>query len=390
MKEEKSTLPKKFGQRNIVSRRSNKSDSRKFQGKPLLSIDIGQHTTKLVLGRSVKPTVVEVKRAVSFQTPRGSVEKGRILDLSALSKQISNVIGTEKLSAAYVFCTMENAEIITREITLPTKNEAVMGNMLQFEVQQYMPVDLENYIIQSKMLDSFDDNGTDKTRFLSTAVPKDLAQSYFDLLQKANLKAAVLDIQSNCADKLVLSEIAAASDSVIPAEGPFAVIDFGYSHINAILMEDGRYQFNRYIDQGAANIDRSLMSVFEYTEEEIERRKRTDIDLSTSLSISAAAPQDTNQAVLREVNIVKNIIDNWADELERVFKYYTSRSGGKTVQKILIHGGTVQIRGVGGYLSKVLGIPVEQVQKLNCVQIQDSSLQNIAPYLNAIGAFMRR
>lgn len=384
----KSIVPKRKGQNKAAVQTSRKADGRKYMGKLLLSMDIGQHTTKMVLGRAVKPTLVEVRRAVSFPTPRGSMEKGRILDLSELSRQIKNFAGGEK--PAFVFCTIENAEIITREIILPTAGSAEMESMLQFEVQQYMPVDLENYIIQSKLLNSFQDGGVSKTRFLSTAVPKDLAQSYYDLMLRVNLKPDVLDIQSNCIDKLASAEIAVSSDSLIPADDSVAIVDFGYSHINVVLMENGKYQFNRYIDQGSESIDRSLMGVFDYSEEENERKKQEVIDLNTSMSIVTESSQETDRVSLREVNIVKNVIDNWADELERVFKYYSSRSSGRDVNKILIHGGATQIKGFGAYLSKVSGIPVEQIQKLNCVRVQDGSVSNITSYLNAIGAFIRR
>lgn len=384
----KNITPKRQGQKKVSGQTTRRTDSRKFLGKPLLSVDIGQHTAKMVLGRVVKPNLIEVRRAVSFPTPRGSMEKGRILDMIELSRQIRNFTGSEKPS--FVLCTMENAEIITREIILPTAGEVEMESMLQFEVQQYMPVDLENYIIQSKLLDSFQDGGASKTRFLSTAVPKDLAQSYFDLMQRASLKPDVLDIQSNSIDKLISAEIAASPDSVIPADASVAIVDFGYSHINIVLIEKGKYQFNRYIDQGAESIDRSLMGVFDYSEEENERRKQSVIDLATSFSIVSDASQGTDPAAQREVNIVKNVVDNWADEFERVFKYYSSRSTGKVVEKILIHGGTTQIKGFGSYLSKVIGIPVEQIQKLGCVKVQDGTVSSITPYLNAIGAFIRR
>ena len=383
----KSISLKPRGQKNKSGRTSKKNDNKRFVGKNLLSIDVGQHTIKLVLGRVLKSTVVEVKRTVSFPTPPGSVEKGRIIDIDALSKQIKNMIDTEKPKAAFVLCTLENAEIITREIILPTADEAAMESMLEYEVQQYMPVDLGNYIIQSKTLDSISNGETSKTRFLSTAVPKDLAQSYYDLMQRVNLKASVLDIQSNSIDKLFLSETAAAPESY-SENTSIAVIDIGYSHINVILMEDGKYQFNRYIDQGAINIDRSLKSVFNYSEEETDQKKFNDIDLNITASPLTDLYDSSDQVTLREINVVKNVVDSWANELERVFRYYSSRSPGKSVQEILIHGGAAQLKGIDGYLSKVLGIPVERVGALNCIRIQDNS-KNITPYLNAIGAFFR-
>lgn len=390
MKIAKSISLKKHGQQKKLGRSSRKEDSEKFLGKTVLSIDIGQHTTKLVLGRVAKPGVIEVKRAISVPTPHDSMEKGRILDDVAISEQIAQVISREKLTASYVFCTMENAEIITREIILPTADEAEMKRMLEYEVQQYMPVDLGNYIIQSKGLDSFSDDGTSKTRFLATAVPKDLVQSYYDLMQRLNLKVSVMDIQSNAINKLVLSEIAAGVESVFPADESVAIVDLGYSHINVVLIENGKYQFNRYIDQGAAEIDRSLKSVFEYEAEDIERRKQDVLDLNTSFTVLTDSQQETDQLALREVNVVKNVVDNWSDELERVFKYYTSRSAGKSVQKILIHGGTAQIKGLSAYLTKVLGIPVERIETISCIRVQDSANPSLTCYLSAVGAFIRR
>ncbi len=388
MNSAKSALPKKHKQKSASSQPSRKNDAKKYLGTPLLSIDVGQRITKIALGRVVKPTQIEVRRAISFLTPGGSMEKGRVLDPGDLSAQIRHFVEGEKPSC--VICTIENAEIITREIILPTASDTEMENMLQFEVQQYMPVDLENYIIQSKRLDSFQDGGASKTRFLSTAVPKDLAHSYFDLMQKANLKPDVLDIQSNSIDKLITCEITATSNCAIPSDATVAIVDFGYSHINVVLIENGRYQFNRYIDQGSESIDRTLISVFDYSEEEIEQRKRDAIDLNTSLSATPEPSEDSERTALREVNIVKNIIDNWADEFERVFKYYTSRNSQKDVKKIFIHGGVTQVKGFDAYLSKIMGIPVEQIQKMNCVKVQDSSVSSITPYLNTIGAFIRR
>jgi type IV pilus assembly protein PilM len=284
---------------------------------------------------------------------------------------------------------MENTEIVTREIVLPTTDETSMQNMLRFEVQQYMPIELDNYIIQFKALDTFEEKGDKKTRFLSTAVPKALAQSYFDLFQKICLKAAVLDIHSNSIEKLAWSELKGKAELTIPADQSIAIVDLGYNHLNVVLMANGVYQFNRYIPQGASSIDRNLMSFFDFSEEEIEQKKRL-IDLSISPSVADAVSTEMSEEALREANIVKNIVDNWINELERVFKYFISRNRGRAVQKILIHGGTAQMKGLDIYFSKVLGIPVECIQKLSSVEFQEVNKQNMTPFMNAIGAFIRR
>jgi hypothetical protein len=86
-----------------------------------------------------------------------------------------------------------------------------------------MPVDLEIYIIQSKLLDSFQDGGASKTRFLSTAIPK----TGSELLRpdaEGQPQARVLDIQSNSIDKLISAEIAAFVRFRDPADASVAIV----------------------------------------------------------------------------------------------------------------------------------------------------------------------
>ena len=388
-----SELAKKAGKN---SRKSNnrKALNRKLQGKEVLSIDLGQHTSKLVLGKMTKSSV-EIKCTYTFRTPSGCLENGRILDFGRLANCMKELLKEEKLKAKYALCTIENAEIITREIVLPTADETAMQDMLEFEVQQYIPVELSDYIVQSKIIETYVENDIKKTRFLSTAVPKELASSYFYLIQELGLDAAVLDIQSNSIDKLALSEMN-AGDSLNFKDQSVAIVDFGYSHINVVLVEDGKYHFNRFISEGAASIDRSLMSYFDYTIEEVEKKKLISIDLTPVSSSSGdqgvdeIAAGSQGEETMHVTNMVKNVIDGWVTELERVFKFYASRSMGNTVQKILIYGGTAQMEGFDAYLSETFNIPVQRIQSLSSVRMQNDAQASIAPFVNAIGTLIRR
>lgn len=371
-----------------------KTLNRKLQGKELLSIDLGQHTSKLVLGKMNKSSV-EIKSTYTFRTPVGCLENGRILDFGRLANRMKEFLKEEKLRAKYALCTIENAEIITREIVLPTADETAMQEMLDFEVQQYIPVELSDYIVQSKIIESFVENEINKTRFLSTAVPKDLATSYLYLIQELGMNAAVLDIQSNSVDKLALAELT-AGDGLNFQNQSVAIVDFGYSHINVVLVEDGKYHFNRFFSEGAASIDRSLMSFFDYTAEEVEKRKLINIDLTPASSINGDQEMRDNTVLNRReetmhaTNMAKNVIDGWITELDRIFKFYTSHSKGNIVQKILIYGGTAQMEGFDAYLSEAFEMPVQRIQSLSSVRVQNNTQTSIAPFVNAIGTLIRR
>ncbi len=368
-------------------KRKSKSAGNRLQGKLLLSIDIGQHTSKLVLGRKTK-TEIEVRRAIAFETPRKSVENGRILNMDLLAEKISSLIRTEKLNAKYGLCTVENNQMVVREISLPTADEEDMKSMLQFEVQHSMPIELSKYIVQSKILGTSEESGTRKTHFICTAVPKSLVYSYYELLQKTGLRAVVMDTQSNSIGKLFELETTSGLGSTIPTEKSVAVIDFGYSKINVIMLNNGKYKFNRLIHDGGAGIDRSLAGFFNYTEEEIERRKAYDIDLSQSSAL-VSDYTESDDILWRETNAVKRVVDNWIIDIKRLFTYYNNINHNK-IEKVMVYGGTANMKGFIPYFSEALQLHVELIKELNRIDFMDGAESGLTPFINPIGALLRR
>lgn len=360
----------------------------KLQGKEILSLDFGQHTTKFVLGK-VSKTTINVDRALEIPTPFGSVEKGRIIDFELLKNHFKEFIKSEKIKPAYVICSVENNEIITREITLPTTNEDQMNKMLEFEVQQYMPIEMNDYIVQSKIIETFEEDDVKKTRLLAAAMPKEMARSYFDMLHAVELNAHVLDLQSNSIDKLlqggflINGDVDANSKSV-------AVIDFGYSHINVVIFDKGQYKFNRLIAQGSEAIDSNLISFLDYTKREAEEKKVDLVDISEVYNQEEAHLLMLDEETMRIRNIVKNVVDSWINEIERIFKFHTSRGAGNAIDKIYIYGGASQMEGLDKYLQDTFNIPTMRIKNITNVTIQNSTAKTMTPFVNALGAMIRR
>ena len=197
-----------------------KLGKRRLSGKEVLSIDIGEHTTKLVTGK-LGLNSMTIQHAITIPTPDGSYEKGHITGYESLRNAIQEMIHKKKIKTRLAICSVENAEVITREIAVPSVKDEQIEKMLEFEIQQYMPVQLSEYIVQHKSLEVFEEDDVKKTRIQVTAVPRELAQSYYELFKSAGLQSAVMDIQSNAIDKLV-------------REQPFDLILKGTHHQNVV------------------------------------------------------------------------------------------------------------------------------------------------------------
>jgi len=246
--------------------------------------------------------------------------------------------------------------------------------------------------VQPKILEEVMDDGVEKARMLVTAVPKDLARNYYDLIQSINLEPLVLDIQSNAIDKLFSGGFQFNGDKDL-MEQVVAVIDIGHSRINVIIFEKGKYKFNRIINLGARNINQNLANFMDVTHAEAENYKYDIEDLNKEPSI----PDDSSEVdseiekKLRVLNIARNSIDSWIEEIERVFKYYITREAGNVIDVVYLYGGMTQMNGFEVYMQDAFGISTKIVHSLTKVNInQFSGESSLSCYLNAIGTMVRK
>lgn len=360
----------------------------RLAGKDVVVFDFGHHTSKLIHGKAVKNTIT-VEKAVEFATPPRTIDRGAVIDAPLLANTIKEVLRAEKIRTTLAVATIENTEIITREIVLPTAPDEQMLKILDFEAQQYLPIEINSHIVQSKKIDTIMEDGVSKTRFLTTAVPVELARSYFKLFETASLNGAVLDIHSNSVDKLVQSGILLGGDEHFN-RGASAIIDFGYQGVNVMFFESGAFRFNRLINQGTAVIDRNLMSYFNCSPREAEEIKRRSVDLSRDEYSDFAVIDSAEEESARANNMVRTAVEGWVTELERIFRYFVTRSSANSLDQLYIYGGTVGLTGFSAYLQESLGITVETIADIPGVRARTGSLSSMTPFVNALGAMLRR
>lgn len=363
----------------------------KLTGKDVVSIDIGQHTTKIVAGKPGKDSI-SVQHAVAVLTPKDSYEKGRITDFQSLKKAIGGALDAQKIRSRLALCTVESSEIITREVLVPTAGEEQIEKMLEFEIQQYMPIELNEYMVQSKILEQVMEDGVEKTRVLVTAVPRELAKNYHDLMHSMGLQPAVMDIQSNAVDKLLGMKVQINGQNNFNEES-VAMLDIGYNHINVIVLENGKYKFNRFVNLGARNIDHNLANFMDVTFEEAEKLKLSIVDLNKDMDYDDTSLTHNEEMAtqMRVINIVRNTVDSWVDDIERIFKYYTTRGTGNVIDAIYLYGGSAQMRGLDAYLQDAFNIKTNSVVSMTNVNINHySGDASLASYLNALGTMIRR
>lgn len=354
----------------------------------VLSLDIGSQNTKIVLGTQSNKNVI-IDKTITMNTPVGCYNDGNILDITKFKSEILDALQAENIKCRNIIITSKSTSVITRDIEIPVAKKEEMDSIIKFQMERYLPIMFEDYIMQYKVLEEFEDEGVKKAKVTVVVYPKVMAEGYYNLVKELKGNAVALDISSNSINKLFTHDIK-VNDENYSLEETVAVIDLGYDFINVNIISKGNVQFTRIITYGGSHIDIEIAKQLFISEEEAESKRLEDCNLETD-SLS-----DMQNSLVSD--IAKEHIRNWTQEIERMVNYYKNKDKGNKVDKVYIYGGISNLKGIEKFIKDALNLPVIKIHSLSNVKFSKINESKIDPfkldlelsqYLNAIGAIIR-
>lgn len=340
----------------------------------VVSFDIGATSIKIASGKYHKDKLV-INNCTEIVTPEGTIADGKLLNENQLAEMLKFSLKDIKVKAGDAIFTTNSSLIINREIMIPKVEDEELDTVIRYEIQQYLPINLNDYVIQFIVLDEIESEGGNKYRVNVIAYPDKISRDYYNLINSIGLNPYVLDVTYNSLNKIAnYSELAKENE-----EGTIAFIDMGGTTTNIIILKNGKLDFTRMMRSGGGNIDFALAE---------------ELGMS-SKSTEALKIEKSNLDDIKEddfINIaLKRVLDDIALEAERIFKFYLSKSVGNKIDKIYLYGGTSNIQGIEKYIEDKFNMPAKKIDKLNNVEFTSRELREISMdrYLNAIGAIIR-
>lgn len=195
-------------------------------------------------------------------------------------------------------------------------------------------------------------------------------------MKSIGLKPVVLDHQGNSMAKL-LDFNSYINDFYNTRDMTIASIDLGYYKSKLSIIKNGKVLVTRVLDTGANTIIDSLESIFDYTLEERKEKLFQIEDISHD--------SDEYTYYSRLVNVARTVIENLLEELGMIFRFYTTRERGNTINYIVLQGSLSNINGMENLFSNYFNIPAIKLQNLDNVKIS----QDISIFSNAVGGLIR-
>lgn len=340
----------------------------------VISFDIGASSINIVKGKYSREKLV-INKCIDIITPDGVINDGRIVNQDTLKDIIKFSLNENKIKAQDVIITTNSSLVINREIVIPKVEADEIDTVIRYEIQQYLPINLDDYILQFMILEELEDEAGQKLKVNVIVYPDKIARGYYDLINSLGLTPYVLDVTYNSINKIAnYSELSKVGD-----KGTVAFVDMGGNSVNVTVLKDGKLDFTRMIKTGGDNIDFALsqkLNMSVKSTESIKIEKGNLLDIKDDDVIN---------------NALKRCIDEIVMDLERIVKFYSNKSVGNKIDKIFVYGGTSNIKGIDNYLEDKFDIKTEKIDKLINIEFASKELKELSmeQYLNAIGAIIR-
>jgi type IV pilus assembly protein PilM len=236
--------------------------------------------------------------------------------------------------------------VIIKKVTMPLMTPAELREQISWEAEQHIPFDLAEVEMDWQILQQRQEQR--QMDVLLVAAKKEEVNDLTNLAVEAKLKPKVIDLDAFTVQNTFEMGYG------LPAPGTtVALLHVGASLTTLNILSQGTTAFTRDIANGGNTIT-----------EEIQR----------SLGISAEEAEaykcggDGRGLVPREVpDIVQQVVDQLAGEIQRSLDFYLATSGEGEVSKVYVSGGTANIRALIDAIEKRARVQAEVIDPLRVV-----------------------
>lgn len=340
----------------------------------VVAFDMGSSMIKIVEGMYYKDELT-IDKYITLKTPKDAIIDGEIKKSDELFLRLEQVMKENGIKAKYAICTNNSTLIINREILIPKVEEEELDTVVRYEIQQYLPINLEDYILQVTILDEEETNLSKKINVRVIAYPEKIARGYYSLITKLNLKPYALDVNYNAINKFI-NCIDRNNEYEYNSKDSVAFIDMGASFIDVNIYKNGNLDFTRIIKAGGNDLDEMLVERNLISSDKVENFKVRNIDL---------------EEPFEPVNIyVRETIDDWIEKIEKIIQFYKNKNMGDEVSSIVIFGGSSKLKGIDEYMTTKLGIKTKRKNGISKIAFKSSDDgKSIDDFINVIGSVIR-
>jgi len=324
----------------------------------VVGLDIGTsgvRAAELTMGKG--STTLE--RFGQVALPHGAVRDGEVVDVDVVAGAIKQLWAQAKFSTKKVVVGVANQKVVVRQVDLPWLPVNELRKSLSFQVQDFIPMPVEQAILDFHPLEEFtNESGGRMLRVLLVAAARDMVGSAVDAVTKAGLEPAMVDLNSFAVLRSLISDSGLGS---VEAE---ALVDLGASVTNIVVHQGGVPRFVRILLMGGSDITDAVAERLGVPVDQAESLKQ-------STGLAAVPGAGDNHPASRAIEQTGSAL---VEEIRGSLDYYLSQSGAARVGRVVLSGGGSRLTGLAQRLSAATRLPVEVARPMGTLRLGKTGL----------------
>ena len=345
----------------------------------ILSIEISDRITK-VLEIDYKKESPKVYNCFAFKTPKDVMIEGKVMFQKDFRIQLLHHLAEKKIQTRKAIFVVNSAKIASRMVEIPNVKENKIQTLLEANINDYFPVDLEQYQIGYRLTTDRKIQKGEMIKLFVIAVPKDIIGSYYNLAQQSGLEFVCLDYEGNSIYQIIKS---------LNVQERHVFLEIGETSTTVIIANGHELEMQRtfYYGLGEA-IDKIKTSP--YCEGDSFSAQLNAIQKEQYVHATVTENEDDWLLELRRG--IEEVVWPVVNNITRIIKYFSSQNPDAQLIGCTLIGIGTYFRGLPELLEEELGIQVslidDHAKMLNRKAALDkiSKDANLASYLVSLGA----
>lgn len=326
-------------------------------GQTCIGLSIGTSSIKLV---ELKKTGKKWKflRFGMVQLPENVIINREIINQIAVVEGLKDLTAQLNLKNKNVCTAISGTSVIVKRMSLEVPNPREIQESVFWEVEQYLPFDVSEVVMDYHVLSRGKDNKTD---VLLVAIKKGVLDSYMIAVESAGLKPKIVDL-----DFFALQNLFDANYPV-GAHEAVAIVDLGASAMKIVIVHNGVPVLTKDAALGGNNLTA-----------EIQKQLNVSFVDAETLKTGGQAggmPQEVN-------DLMHIAAENFGTEIKRALDFYNASSSGAPVSYILLTGGSAKIPQLSKVVEDTVGLPAQIMNPFNAISYDPAVFTQ--EYMNAI------
>ena len=307
-----------------------------------IGLDIGSTAVRAAeLTEGSSPSVV---RAAQVPLTPGAVENGEVREVEAVADALRELWTRGGFKSRRVYMGVGNQRVVVREVALPTMPEKELRQSLGFQVQEFIPMPVDEAVLDFHVIEETEIDGRQMLRLLLVAAQKGMVDTLVAAATSAKLEPLGLDLVPFA---LVRAIGAIGAGMELEERGGEAIVDVGAHVTNIVVHAAGETRFVRILPSGGRDVTNAIARALSIDDELAERLKRGETVEEGDVLIDRAHEVSLQRAT------------QFVDEIRSSLEFYTAQTQGARIERLLVSGGGSKLGGLLEILRQRIPVAVE-------------------------------